>query len=59
MSIPRSTVAFPDNNFPTDFHFQALVLDLIISILCIKIEDYGAMEMSAFPLEWWNARWKI
>lgn len=51
MTIPRSTVAFPDNNLPTDFSFQTFILDLIISTLCTKIEDCGAMEMLVWQVE--------
>lgn len=51
VTIPRSTVAFPHNNLPTDFSFQVFILDLIISILCTKIEDCEAIEMPAWQVE--------
>lgn len=51
VTIPRSTVAFPDNNLLTDFFFQVFVLDLIISILCTEIEDCGTKEMTAWQVE--------
>lgn len=51
MTIPRSIIAFPDKNLPTDFYLQGFVLDLIVPILCTKTEDCGAMEMPAWQVE--------